>query len=192
MKLNIRPSRLKLISALAVCCFSAVALMGCAAGQQGAEFAHNIQPPKTTYLNYANLPDLLTVMCDEVNLKFKGFYDASLVRVYPFRTLGEFQKNKISELGITMADQMVAVINNNSPKHKTCGWHNTPQQLHGVLQEIDGYLRIRMTAINDRGQRASYVTNVEMSEPIYRALHTYLLTPINGISAVTAGTSHPF
>ncbi len=192
MKLNIRPSRFKLIWALVVCCFSATALIGCAAGQQGAEFAPSIQPPKTTYLNYANLPDLLTVMCDAVNLKFKNFYNASLVKVYPFRTFGECQKNKISTLGITLADQMVAVINNDNPKHTTCGWRNTPQQLHGVLQEIDGYLRIHITAINDRGQRASYVTNVEMSEPIYRALHTYILTPTKGISAVTAALHRPF
>jgi hypothetical protein len=48
------------------------------------------------------------------------------------------------------------------------------QRISGILQEVDGYLRIHIIAANTRGERRSYVVNVEMSEPIYRALHSYV------------------
>ncbi len=145
------------------------------AQQSGAEFSHKVQPPpKVAYHNYANLTDLLTILCDEADKKFKNFYGAGVIEVQPFITIGEFQRNKISELGATLADQMIAEINNNTITTKAPEKNAVPQRLNGVIQEVDGYLRIHIFGVNSRGQRASYVTNVEMSEPIYRALHTFI------------------
>jgi hypothetical protein len=159
---------------LASLCFIITPMLA-SAQQNGADFPQKVQPPPAvTYRNYANLSDLLTVLCDEADHKFKDFYGSGLVQVEPFITIGEFQRNKISELGITLADQMIAVINNDTRDAKADGANTTPQQLYGVIQEVDGYLRIHIAGVNSRGQRTSYVTNVEMSEPIYRALHTFI------------------
>ncbi len=168
-----RPGNLSLCLMMGLCFL--VAPLVASAQQKGAEFPQKVQPPPPiVYRNYANLSDLLTVLCDEADLNFKNFYGAGLVQVTPFTTIGEFQENKISELGITLADQMISVINNDTRILKSDLKNSVPQQLHGVIQEIDGYLRIHISGVNSQGQRASYVTNVEMSEPIYRALHTFI------------------
>jgi hypothetical protein len=172
MQFKKHTGRVKMINALAALCFSVITLTGCAAGQYRAEIPPGIQPQQTTYHNYANLPDLLTVLGDAVDLKLQNFYSNGPIKVQPFTTMGEAPGRRISALGATLADQVAAVLNHNPRGGMTYGWRKSPQQLRGVLQEVDGYLRIHITAINDRGQRTSYVTNVEMSEPVYRALHT--------------------
>jgi hypothetical protein len=129
------------------------------------------------YQSYAGLSELVTMICDDAIYKLQGFFGPSVVKVTPFITFGSFQKNKISSLGISLADQMIAAVNNDTVLNA----EDTPtnsneylQKLRGTLQEVDGYLRIHISAANVYGERMSYTTNVEMSEPIYRALHTYL------------------
>lgn len=124
--------------------------------------------------NYSGLADLVTMICDDALGRFQSFYGPTHVRVDPFTTMGTFEKNKLSELGMTLADQMVAKINNDIRSNPGLAVGATNQKLQGVLQEIDGYLRIHISGVNAAGEWASYVVNVEMSEPIYRALHTYL------------------
>lgn len=126
------------------------------------------------YQNYSGLADLVTTICEDAMERFEGFYGPFGVMVYPFPTIGLFEKNKQSELGATLANQMVAMINNETKDHLGKVRGDTKQELTGVLQEIDGYLRVHVSGVNAAGQRTSFVVIVEMSEPIYRALHTYL------------------
>ena len=166
-----------IISLMTVLCFLAFSPATGSTQEMGAEFAKEVKPPASiSYQTYTDLSELITVLCDEANLKFKNFYGPGLVKVEPFITIGEFQKNKISELGVTLADQMISVINNDTLKQSknSSKGGNIPQHLSGVLQEVDGYLRVHISGVNSCGQRVSYVTNVEMSDPIYRALHTFL------------------
>ena len=68
-----------------------------------------------------------------------------------------------------------ATINNNSvAQYVPKGDGKYDQKVQGVLQEMDGLLRIHISGVNSRGERRSYVVNVEMSEPIYRAMHSYV------------------
>ena len=131
-------------------------------------------PPSTSYQNYSGLADLISMICDDARERFQDFYGPSLVTVEPFSTIGFFERHKQSELGVTLADQMIAIINNDTQDGKGRARGKTPQRLNGVLQEVDGYLRVHISGVNAAGQRTSYVVSVEMSEPIYRALHTYL------------------
>ena len=126
------------------------------------------------YQNYSGLADLVTMICDDALERFQGFYGPTVVKVAPFTTIGFFEKNKQSELGVTLADQMTAIINNDTLTSNSQARGMTPQNLHGVLQEVDGYLRIHISGVNAAGERTSFVVTVEMSDPIYRALHTYL------------------
>jgi len=132
------------------------------------------QPTSRSFRNYSGLADLITMICDDALERFQGFYGSSVVKVEPFATIGFHERNKQSELGMTLADQMTAIINNETLANQ--GWAKgmTTQKLNGVLQEVDGYLRIHISGVNAAGARTSYVVSVEMSEPIYRALHTYL------------------
>lgn len=126
------------------------------------------------YQNYSGLADLVTMICEDALERFEGFYGSSVVMVSPFTTIGFFEKGKHSELGVALADQMVAMINNDTKDHLGLAQGGTKQELNGVLQEVDGYLRVHLSGVNAAGQRTSFVVIVEMSEPIYRALHTYL------------------
>ncbi len=127
-----------------------------------------------TYQNYSGLAELITMICDDALDRFQGFYGPTAVNIEPFATLGFFEKNKQSELGMTLADQMTAIINNDTFNNLGRAHGKTTQNLRGLLQEVDGYLRIHISGVNAAGKRTSYVVSVEMSEPIYRALHTYL------------------
>ncbi len=161
------------------------------AGQQrqfGAEF--EVKPPApevVSYESYAGLSELVTMICDDAINHFKGFYGSGLVAVEPLKTIGPFQAGKQSELGITIADQMMAMVNNDTfagsrlraamatpAKEGKEPEAATTQRLRGVLEEVDGYLRVHINGVNNKGERLSFVANVEMSEAIYRALHTYL------------------
>lgn len=127
-----------------------------------------------SYQNYSGLADLITMICDDALERFQDFYGPSLVTVEPFTTIGLYQGGKRSELGVTLADQMSAIINNDTLTGNGQARGRNAQRLKGVLQEVDGFLRIHLSGINAAGARTSYVVSVEMSEPIYRALHTYL------------------
>lgn len=132
----------------------------------------------TSYENYTGLSELITMICDDAISTLQGFFGPTVVEVQPFITFGQFQENKISSLGISLADQMMAMVNNDTAANA----ENTPagetkehqQKLRGTIQEIDGFLRIHISAVNVYGERLSHTTTVEMSEPIYRAMHTYL------------------
>ena len=142
----------------------------------GAEFIVEAPNPEViSYQSYAGLSELVTMICDDAINRFQGFYGATVVSVEPFINIGQFKENKMSKLGVTIADQMIAMINNDTIVHsKKAGRYKIEQQLKGVLQEVDGYLRVHISGKNNNGERLSYVANVEMSEPIYRALHSFL------------------
>ncbi len=152
------------------------------------------QAPKT-FRNYAGLSELIGMICDDAVRQFQGFFEQSLVRVESFPFLWEFEHQRPSMLGITLADQMAAVLNG----HTSMGaWsqrdqYATPdtsaapvQWVQGTLQEMDGYLRLHISGSNASGERRSYVVNAEMSESIYRALHT---SPVR--SRLHAGVADP-
>jgi len=148
------------------------------AEQFGGEFVTEEKPVETvSYKNYSGLSELVSMICDDAIERFHGFYGPTVVNVTPFATDDNTGSAKISKLGITLADQMIAMINNDtfatadSTKERS---KNYEQNLFGVLEEIDGYLRIHINGRNIDGKRVSYVATIEMSEPIYRALHTYL------------------
>lgn len=125
--------------------------------------------------NYSSLPGLVAMICDESMEQFYDFFDAAPVVVEPFVVLGEFaNKNRITLLGATVADHMTAVISNEAIAAPARGNGENEQRVQGILQEVDGYLRIHISGVNTRGERRSYVVNIEMSEPIYRALHSYV------------------
>ncbi len=146
---------------------------------QGAEFMVDEPPVEiVTYQNYAGLSELVTMICDDAILRFQGFYGPTIVTAEPLKTIGRFQRNKRSQLGMTLTDQMIAMVNNdtimlNENDYSYSGT-GIPQRLAGVLEEVDGYLRVHLRGVNVLGERLSYVANVEMSEAIYRSLHTYL------------------
>ena len=129
-----------------------------------------------SYQSYAGLAELVNLICDDAMQNFHGFFGPSVVEVMPFQTLGAYQKKRISSLGLTLADQVVSVINKDTtisaPLNSNAPLPGYQQSIGGLLQEVDGYLRVHISAVNVYGQRMSYTTNVEMSEPIYRALHT--------------------
>ena len=167
--------RLQRLTAAAI--LAAVLLLPVCRG--AAQEADNQNSPLNiiTYERYSGLSELITMLCDDTIERFQGFYGETVVRVEPFVSIGRSQQKKISELGMTIADQMVAMVNNDTIMHTrplTPSSQRFEQKLSGVLQEVDGYLRVHIYGRNVRGERISYVANVEMSEPIYRALHTYL------------------
>lgn len=128
--------------------------------------------------NYASLPGLVAMVGNDAMEQLQGFFAAEPVLVEPFIVLSEFSsRQRVSLLGATLAEQMAAVIGNESLavwRPVMTGEHE--QRVSGVLQEMDGYLRIHVIAANSKGERRSYVVNVEMSESIYRALHSYVTT----------------
>ena len=159
--------------------FIIITLMLCRASplaaqvQSGCELMPNItEPDRITVQNYANLPELITLVCDDAMESFWEFYGPTTIAVTPFRVIADYRVQKTTILGITLADQMAAMINTQAvPEYPTSVRH--PQKLEGVIEEMDGFLRIHINGRNVRGERRSYSVNVEMSEPIYKALHAY-------------------
>lgn len=137
-------------------------------------------PALSSITNYATLTELIAMISEDAMQQFADFFEPSLVQVEPFPYLWEFEHRRPSILGITLADQMASMLNNFTigsrsnrdqyqPAHST---NETLQWVQGILQEMDGHLRIHISARNAKGARRSYVVNAQMSEPIYRALHT--------------------
>jgi len=126
--------------------------------------------------NYSSLTGLVAMVGSDAMEHLHGFFAAEPVAIEPFIVLSEFStRQRISLLGATLAEQMAAVISNESlAVWRPAAAGENEQRVSGVLQEVDGYLRIHILAANTRGDRRSYVVNVEMSEPIYRALHSYV------------------
>ena len=130
--------------------------------------------------SYASMPGLVSMICGDALLQYEDFFNLSPIVIEPFVVLNEFSSpQRISLMGATLADQMVAVISNET----LAAWRvrdekaEYEQRITGLLQEMDGYLRVHITGVNTMGERRSYVVNVEMSEPIYRALHSYVYIP---------------
>lgn len=122
--------------------------------------------------SYSSLAGLVGKICQDAGRHFQGFFGPTVVEVEPFRVIRRSGDSKTNLLGVTLSDEMRAMINNTplSPYSARSGAH--PQKLNGVLQEIDGYLRVHVSGVNHRGARRSFVVNVEMSEAIYRTLLT--------------------
>ncbi|MEN8257372.1 MAG: hypothetical protein ABFS09_05870 [Thermodesulfobacteriota bacterium] len=129
-------------------------------------------PERINARSYSNLSELITLICDDAMEDFWEFYGPTTVAVRPFRVIANYNVKKTTILGLTLADQMTAMINTQAvPEYPIRVKY--PQQLEGVIEEIDGFLRIHMNGRNVRGERRSYAVTVEMSDPIYRALHSY-------------------
>lgn len=132
------------------------------------------QPPSQApiFRNYSSLAELVGAVSEDGMMQFRGFFYPAAVHVEPFTVVGEFKEKKMTLLGQTMADQMAAMISNDYVTQPGAEANKAPQTLTGILQEIDGMLRISMTGNNANGDTHSHVVNIEMSEPVYRALHT--------------------
>lgn len=124
---------------------------------------------------YTSLAHLVELIGVDAAGQFSGFFDPGPVRIEPFPVLGEFPAQRISLLGATLADQMAAVINSvAAASFPTSRSYDGEQVLRGVIQEVDGYLRVHVSGRNSRGHWRSYVAGVEMNEAVYRAMHTYV------------------
>ncbi len=129
-------------------------------------------PERINARSYSNLSELITLICDDAMEEFWEFYGPTTVAVRPFKVIANYTVKKTTILGITLADQMTAMINTQAVPEYTARV-KYPQELEGVIEEIDGFLRVHMNGRNVRGERRSYAVTVEMSDPIYRALHSY-------------------
>ena len=132
-------------------------------------------PPqgRITAHSYANLSELVVLVCDDAMAKFHQFFGPTAVAVRPFSVISDYLVKDTTMLGVTLADQMTNMINSTAVPEYTVAV-KYPQQLSGVISEIDGFLRIHISGRNVRGERRSYAVSVEMSEPIYRAMHSYV------------------
>ncbi|MDH3393748.1 MAG: hypothetical protein OEL66_07050 [Desulfobulbaceae bacterium] len=120
--------------------------------------------------NYSSLTSLVNDICNDAILNFADFFTPASVTVHPFKTL-DFPR-ETSILGVVLADQMLAMVNNETSGRFAMEHSQTEtQELTGLIQEMDGYLRIHISGINAKGEKRSHVVAVEMSEPLYRALH---------------------
>lgn len=129
-------------------------------------------PERISAHSYSSLTELLTLVCDDAMETFWKFYGPTTVAVRPFKVIANYTVKKTTILGITLADQMTAMINTQAVADYAVAV-KYPQVLEGVIEEIDGFLRVHMNGRNVRGERRSYAVTVEMSDPIYRALHSY-------------------
>jgi len=128
---------------------------------------------RISYHRYSNMAELVTLICDDASEVFQGFYGAEAVEVSPFAVVSDYKIHKMTMLGITLADQMAAMINR-EPAANYIAENKYTQKMDGVIEEMDGYLRVHISGRNFAGEGRSYVVNVEMSEPIYRFLHSYV------------------
>ena len=141
--------------------------------QSGAELTPYLpEQSRISAYSYANLAELVTLICDDAMEQFAEFYGPTTVAVRPFKVIADYRVQRTTMLGITLADQMTAMINTYAvPEYPV--EIRYPQKMEGVIEEVDGFLRVHINGRNVRGERRSYAVNVEMSEPIYRSLHSY-------------------
>lgn len=129
------------------------------------------EPPPSlfSYYKYQGMAELIIAVADDAAGSFAWFYGKQPVTVAPFVFVTEQGDKKLSNFGITLADQMVAAVNNGT----TVSWlgGDRKQQMRGSLQEIDGWLRVHISGENTAGEQRSYAANIEMSEAVYRALY---------------------
>jgi hypothetical protein len=157
-------------------CWLAAASSAVAMAQEVDPGAEPVPVP-TAPLRYSSFFPLVGEICTEAASAFNGFFDSSPVQVRPFVHIGGAANDDSSLLGVVLADQMAAMLNGHANAHygTAAGGNDDRQQLlEGVLQEMNGYLRIHMHATNQHGVRRSHVVLVEISAAVYRALHSYI------------------
>lgn len=135
-------------------------------------FEKDPAPKQFSFNSYANLSELVAMICDDASRQFDEFFGPSVIKVRPFNVISDYRIKKMTILGITLADQMAAMINCYSVSQIPAE-DSYEQIVGGMLEEIDGFLRVHIHGRNVYGERRAYVANVEMSESIYRALHSY-------------------
>ena len=135
-------------------------------------FEKDPAPKQFSFNSYANLSELIAMICDDASRQFDEFFGPSVIKVRPFNVISDYRIKKMTILGITLADQMAAMINCYSVSQVPAE-DSHEQIVGGMLEEMDGFLRVHIHGRNVYGERRAYVANVEMSEPIYRALHSY-------------------
>jgi len=121
------------------------------------------------YRNYSGVAELVAEVSSQAGRVFDNFYSATVVNVQPFVFVTPEGEKRLTPLGETLADQMIAAINNGQIDFDAPRRYD--QRLTGVIQEVDGYLRIHISGFNGQALRRSYTANVEMSEALYRALY---------------------
>ena len=142
--------------------------------ESGADDGYGMIPMEIeVHDSYASLSEMMVMVSEDVILQFDGFFHRSLITVEPFSVVDEFGARSDTILGSTLRDQMAAAINNSNMSRIPPETDSLHQYVKGVIQEIDGLLRIHIKGMNAHGDKRSYVVNVEMSEPIYRALHSF-------------------
>lgn len=159
---------------LAVFCMTGVMVpVALAQFESGAELVAAEVVDEVKYYNYSNMPEMISLVCDDAMEVFHGFYGPTTVEVTPFSVISDYKVHKMTMLGITMADQMASMINS-EPAAGYSAAKKFPQKMEGVIEEMDGYLRVHISGRNMVGERRGHVANVEMSEPLYRFLHSYV------------------
>ena len=159
---------------LAVFCLTGVmAPVALAQFESGAELMVAEPDESISYHQYSSLAEMITLVCDDAMEVFHGFYGPTSVVVTPFSVISDYKIHKMTMMGFTMADQMTAMINSEPVTDYSVG-KKYLQKMEGVIEEMDGYLRVHISGRNVLGERRGYVANVEMSEPIYRFLHSYV------------------
>lgn len=156
-----------------ICLFLSPPFSAQAQDESGAEMQVEEFPKRISYHSYSNLSEMVTFICDDAMDIFRDFYGPTVVAVSPFSVISDYKIYKMTMLGITLADQMTAMINS-EPAADISVEKKYDQKLEGVIEEMDGFLRIHISGRNVRGERRGYAVNVEMSEPIYRFLHSYV------------------
>ncbi len=162
-----------LIPAVVFCVLLIVASPARAGEESAAVLDEKGFAPQISYRSYSNLSELVTFICDDSGDVFRDFYAPGKVAVSPFTVISDYKVHKMTMLGITLADQMTAMINSR-PAAEYFVEHSSEQNMEGVIEEMDGFLRVHVSGINVLGERRGHVVNVEMSEPIYRFLHSYV------------------
>ena len=131
-----------------------------------------MQPSRpAAVVSYGGVNEMIEKVGRDAMEEFSDFFGPAVVNVEPFVLVDRYPRATVSALGLALADRMVAGINDDSVSRVPPEGEPRPQWLMGMLQEMDGYLRIHIYGINMRGERRSFVAVVEMSEPLYRALH---------------------
>lgn len=134
-------------------------------------------------LHYSNLDQLVSVISRDGLAELENFYLTNKVSVKPFRIAGEHYIPETSLLSFTLADQMNAGLSSLSTMSwfrelmkriniRSAGYKPKRERLEGLIEELDGFLRVHMSARNSFGEKRDISLSVEMSEPLYKALHT--------------------
>ncbi|MBU0676325.1 MAG: hypothetical protein KJ950_16925 [Proteobacteria bacterium] len=143
----------------------------------GAEMIEEVLPvafaPEEPSNIFTSLHQVVDLTSQEAFVRFRDFFGKSQVSLRPFYLQDAYYNEQVSQLGAVLADQVGAIISNGAvARTNNIKKEDHPQWIRGNLQELDGYLRIQIIGSNYLGEQRSCVVNFEMSEALYRALHT--------------------